>query len=221
MGEQLFQVEKIVGGPNDKSHFLIKWEGYPEDQNTWEPLQHLPADMVREYLATLPGRPEYTGALGKKPANVSKQGRSKRQKKPGVDIAKDVEDDIGKEVEDDSEKHAADWVGEDEDEDEPRMLDPKRRATKEKKAAKVSKQGRSKRQKIPAVDIAKEVEDDSEEHDADWVGEDEDEDETMMLGPKRQATKEKKATETDYRRRSKCLAWLVAMDVAQSPIQAD
>ena len=159
MGDQLFQVEKIVGGPNDKSHFLIKWEGYPEDQNTWELLQHLPADMVREYLATLPGRPEYTGALGKKPANVSKQGRSKRQKKPGVDIAKEVEDDIGKEVEKDSEKHDADWVGEDEDEDKPMMLDPKRRATKEKKAAKVSKQGRSKKQKIPGVDIAKVVDD--------------------------------------------------------------
>ncbi len=73
------------------------------------------------------------------------------------------------------------------------MLGPKRPATKGKKPAKVSKRGRSKRQKIPGVDIAKEVEDYSEEHDADGVGEDKDTDETMMLGPKRPATKEKKA----------------------------
>ena len=43
-------VEKIVDGPNDKSEFLIKWEGDPEDQNTWELDENLPEDMVEEYL---------------------------------------------------------------------------------------------------------------------------------------------------------------------------
>jgi hypothetical protein len=127
MAEVLFQVEKIVDGPNDKSQFLIKWEGYPKDQNTWEPLENLPVDMVDEYLGTLPGRPKYTGTFEKKPAKVSKQERSKRQKIPGVDIAKVVDDSkknfTGKAKatdrdKSDSEEHDADGVGEDEDEDE-------------------------------------------------------------------------------------------------------
>ena len=53
MAEVLYQVEKIVDGPNDKSQFFIKWEGYPDDQNTWEPLENLPEDMVGEYLVAI------------------------------------------------------------------------------------------------------------------------------------------------------------------------
>jgi hypothetical protein len=81
MAEVLFQVEKIVDGPNDKSQFLIKWEGYPDDQNTWEPLKNLPEDMVEEYLTEIEREEEVKEeARAAKPAKVAKQGRSKRQK---------------------------------------------------------------------------------------------------------------------------------------------
>ena len=93
MAEVLFQVEKIVDGPNDKSQFLIKWEGYPDDQNTWEPLENLPEDMVEEYLNEIE-RAEAAEEEGMvaKTAKVGKQTRSKRQKIPGVHIAKVVDD---------------------------------------------------------------------------------------------------------------------------------
>ena len=100
MAEVLYQVEKIVDGPNDKSQFFIKWEGYPDDQNTWEPLENLPEDMVEEYLTAIEREEEAEKEAEKEeaereeaePAKVAKQGRSKRQKIPGVHIAKVVDD---------------------------------------------------------------------------------------------------------------------------------
>jgi hypothetical protein len=91
-------VEKIVDGPNDKSEFLIKWEGYPEDQNTWELDENLPEDMVEEYLREIErvDEAEEDGAeeeaRAAKPAKVAKKARSNKQKIPGVDIAKVVDD---------------------------------------------------------------------------------------------------------------------------------
>ncbi len=49
MASQMYEIEKIVDGPNAKGEYHIKWLGYPEDQNTWEPAEHLPVDMVDEY----------------------------------------------------------------------------------------------------------------------------------------------------------------------------
>jgi hypothetical protein len=51
MALQMYEIETNVDGPNAKGEYFIKWEGYPDDQNTWEPLEHLPEDMVDEYLA--------------------------------------------------------------------------------------------------------------------------------------------------------------------------
>ena len=70
--DEMYEVEKIVAGPNAKGEYLIKWEGYPDDQNTWEPVEHLPEDMVQEYLDRRP--------------------KSKRKRKPGVEIAAVVDE---------------------------------------------------------------------------------------------------------------------------------
>jgi hypothetical protein len=91
MPEVLYQVEKIVDGPDEQSQFLIKWEGYPNDQNTWEPLEYLPEDMVGEYLVAFEEK-EAEEARAAKQAKVAKQRQSKRQKIPGVHIAKVVDD---------------------------------------------------------------------------------------------------------------------------------
>ena len=50
MADVLFEVEKIVDEPNDRQEFFIKWDGYPDSENTWEPLENLPEEMVEEYL---------------------------------------------------------------------------------------------------------------------------------------------------------------------------
>ncbi len=92
MADVLFQVEKIVDGPNDRSEFFIKWEGYPDSENTWEPLENLPEEMVEEYLNEIE-REEAAEEAAKaaNAAKAAKQGRKKRQRIPGVEIAKVVD----------------------------------------------------------------------------------------------------------------------------------
>jgi chromobox protein 1 len=44
MSEEEYIVEKVVGKrrtPNGKIEYLIKWEGYTEDEKTWEPIDNL------------------------------------------------------------------------------------------------------------------------------------------------------------------------------------
>ena len=93
MADILFEVEKIVDGPNDRQEFFIKWDGYPDSQNTWEPLENLPdEDMVDEYLNKIEREEEAEAAA--KEANAAKaaqQGRKKRQRIPGVEIAQVVD----------------------------------------------------------------------------------------------------------------------------------
>ena len=51
--EQLFKVERIVGMRWTKGsrEYFVKWEGYAEKDNTWEPMEHLVgcANEIREY----------------------------------------------------------------------------------------------------------------------------------------------------------------------------
>lgn len=56
--EEDFVVEKIVGkryNPKKKQvEYLLKWEGYPSEQNTWEPLSNLTTckSLLQEYERT-------------------------------------------------------------------------------------------------------------------------------------------------------------------------
>ena len=41
---------------NGKPQFLLKWSGFPHDQNTWEPREHLLDDrLLKDYLKRNPG----------------------------------------------------------------------------------------------------------------------------------------------------------------------
>jgi chromobox protein 1 len=53
----IYEVEAIraVRTVKGKKEYFVKWEGYPESQNTWEPYSHLKSvkDMVREFEENL------------------------------------------------------------------------------------------------------------------------------------------------------------------------
>lgn len=52
--ERHYEVEAILDhrGPPNKRHYLIKWEGYGEESNSWEPREHLDeGPLLREYEA--------------------------------------------------------------------------------------------------------------------------------------------------------------------------
>ena len=45
-----YEVEKIVDYDRKSQRYLIKWKGYPSDENTWEPLTNLNCPkMLRRY----------------------------------------------------------------------------------------------------------------------------------------------------------------------------
>jgi hypothetical protein len=81
MANVMYNVEEIVDGPNERDEFFIKWEGYPDSENTWEPRFNLPEDMIGEYLNEIE-REEENDAH-----KAAKQGRQKRQRIPGVEVA--------------------------------------------------------------------------------------------------------------------------------------
>ena len=53
-GKEEYAVEKIINHRKDKRSkhvsYLIKWQGYPESDSTWEPLEHIHApDLLKAY----------------------------------------------------------------------------------------------------------------------------------------------------------------------------
>jgi len=55
--EDVYEVEEILDYVSDPRtgalSFLIKWQGYPDEQNTWEPEEHLSPELVQEFLASV------------------------------------------------------------------------------------------------------------------------------------------------------------------------
>jgi hypothetical protein len=92
MADVFYEVEKIVDGPNERDEFFIKRDGYPDSENTWEPSENLPEEMLEEYLNEIE-REEESDEEAKEAnaAKAAKQGRKKRQRIPGVEVAKVVD----------------------------------------------------------------------------------------------------------------------------------
>jgi hypothetical protein len=52
--EEEYQVERIMGhwrmGRGNKLQYLVKWVGYPDSDNTWEPVTQIHAlDLIKHY----------------------------------------------------------------------------------------------------------------------------------------------------------------------------
>src|SRR6266545_7289786 len=67
-GEEEYEVEQIRGhrrhGRSRGLQYLIKWKGYPESDNTWEPAHQVHApDLVKTYLQKHPAERIKAGVL--------------------------------------------------------------------------------------------------------------------------------------------------------------
>ncbi|KAJ3012899.1 hypothetical protein HKX48_006019 [Thoreauomyces humboldtii] len=55
--EEVYEFEKILGHrrTKGKDYFFIKWKGYPSEQNTWEPAEHIgEKELIDEFWAENP-----------------------------------------------------------------------------------------------------------------------------------------------------------------------
>ena len=50
MPRGLYEIDRILEGPDDNDRYLIKWVGYADKDNTWEPRCNLPDNALEEYL---------------------------------------------------------------------------------------------------------------------------------------------------------------------------
>ena len=48
-GDDYFNVDAVVGGPNNRGEYEVKWEGYDSSTNTWEKGSGLPKKILDEY----------------------------------------------------------------------------------------------------------------------------------------------------------------------------
>ena len=94
-----FVIESVSGvaidDSNRKPYFLIKWKGYPHDESTWEPLEHINDKSVfkrfQPLIEKIEGFQESAGDKRKKGTRGRKPGRKKGEK----DQEYEVEDILG------------------------------------------------------------------------------------------------------------------------------
>jgi hypothetical protein len=90
MPRGLYEIERILEGPDGKDRFLIKWAGYVDADNTWEPRAHLPQNALEEYFGGLvEGRNEEqdesdNSSVGN--LSIRRRARKRARREPGVNV---------------------------------------------------------------------------------------------------------------------------------------
>ncbi|XP_003748184.1 chromobox protein homolog 1 [Galendromus occidentalis] len=84
--EPEFIVEKILEkklGKNNKVLYLLKWKGYDDTENTWEPVENLEdcRDFIRDFEDKLKKKSASRGLVSDKEPGTSTMGRSERKRR--------------------------------------------------------------------------------------------------------------------------------------------
>ena len=91
----LYQIESILDGPDDQDRFLIKWEGYSDAENTWEPRANLPDGMLDEYLGAEERKEEDSdsdsSSVGVDNLSQRRRAGKRARREPGVNVAQVVD----------------------------------------------------------------------------------------------------------------------------------
>ncbi|KNC97950.1 uncharacterized protein SPPG_06938 [Spizellomyces punctatus DAOM BR117] len=143
---ETYEVEKIVGYRCHRGveQYRIKWEGYPEEDNTWEPVENIHAtDLIQEYWKSQANQgPSKTGtvarsqiAAAKAAAQGGKDGSNsaddneperpvpKQTKRKPLRTTVESDDPKGKRPKYEPNGESASTPAKDEDEDDVRVYD--------------------------------------------------------------------------------------------------
>ena len=82
--EEVYKVEDIKGHKKkgNKTYYLIKWKGYPDSENTWEPEENLSCpEILKRYQQSLTQKDNKKSPKSPKSKQASKQANDKPKPK--------------------------------------------------------------------------------------------------------------------------------------------